>query len=102
SERLGLTREKLAQDSEKAEQPDVALVWDWPEDVRRNKQLTGQTEKDILVENRSSQHIYNVQIEPVKLKQELTFDLINEIPPGKQHRTVARWDGRSSTQTNYI
>jgi len=63
--------------------PDVALVWDWPDEVKRNGGVLGMArEKDILIHNRSDQYVYNVQVESVKLHQELSFDLINEIAPG--------------------
>jgi len=82
------------------QQPDVALVWDWSEDQKKIK--ASDTEKIILIENRSDRYIYNVQIEPVKLSQQLAFDLINEIAPGKQHAALGRWNGKSSGQTNYL
>ena len=82
------------------QQPDVSLVWDWSEDQKKFK--ASDTEKIILVENRSGRHIYNVQIEPVKLAQELAFDLINEIAPGKSHIARGRWDGKSSETANYV
>lgn len=85
-----------------ASEPDVALVWDWPEDQRKAKSLLGYTEKSILVHNRSGQYIYNVTIDPIKLERELTFDAINEIAPGKEHVALGRWNGKSSLTTNYI
>lgn len=86
----------------RTQQPDVAIIWDWPADEKMAKSLIGGTEKFILVENRSDRYVYNVQIDSVKLHQELVFDLINEIAPAKQHAALGRWDGRSSEQTNYI
>ncbi len=85
-----------------ADKPDVALVWDWQEDVRRNKSLLGYTEKLILIHNRSDRYIYNVKIAPIQLSQTLAFDLINEIPPGAEHVAIGRWNGRSSAFTNYV
>jgi hypothetical protein len=76
---------------------------DWPDDVKRNLGLLGkQKEKDILIHNRSGQYIYNVQIEPIKLVQELTFDLINEIAPSEKHLALGRWNGKSSLTTEYL
>jgi hypothetical protein len=83
-------------------QPDVALIWDWPEDQKKAKDLLGDTEKSILVHNRSDQYVYNIQIEPIQLGQGLTFDLINEIEVGGEHLALGRWDDKSSLHTNYI
>jgi hypothetical protein len=83
------------------EQPDVALVWDWPKDRRKRNTLLGGTEKSIIVHNRSTEYIYNVQIEPIKLNQELIFDPINEIGGRKERVASGRWNGRSSLTTNY-
>ena len=83
--------------------PDVALVWDWPDEVKRNGGVLGMArEKDILIHNRSDQYVYNVQVESVKLHQELSFDLINEIAPREQHRALGRWNGKSSLTTSYV
>jgi hypothetical protein len=86
----------------RTQQPDVALIWDWPEDVRKVNTLRGSKEKLIMVHNRSAQYVYNVQIAPVKLRQELSFDLINEIAPNGEHVALGKWNGRSSSQTNYL
>ena len=86
----------------RVQQPDVGLVWDWPENERSAKQPMGYSEKSILVQNRSDGYIYNIQIEPIHLKQELVFDLINEIAPQQQHVSRGRWDGKSTDQTHYI
>ena len=90
--------------SECIQQPDVALVWNWSEDQSNAKDLFGlsETDKSILVHNRSGQYIYNVQIEPIVLRQTLTFDTINEIAPGTQNLALGRWDNQSSLQTNYV
>ena len=76
--------------------PDVSLTWDLSEEKRNARLLDPEIEKDILIHNRSDKYVYNVQIHPVPLHQELVFDLINEIAPGKQHPTLGRWDGKSS------
>lgn len=91
---------KLLAERDRTQQPDVALVWDWSEDQKRIR--ASDIEKIILIENRSNQYIYNVQIEPVKLTQQLTFDLINEIAPRKQHAALGRWNGMSSAHNNYV
>lgn len=85
---------------DKAEQPDVALVWDWTDD---HKKLLDHTDvaKQILVHNRSGEWAYNVQIDPVRLADTMTFELINEIPPGEQHLALGRWSGRSSLTSGY-
>ena len=95
-------QDELQLERERIQQPDIALVWDWPEDQRKTKILTSGTEKSILIANRSDRCIYNVQIESVLLHQTLSFDLINEIKPNTEHVALARWNGRSSAQTNYI
>jgi len=86
---------------DKSEQPDLALVWDWPED---NRPLSGASDfsKSILVHNRSEKWIYNVEIHPIKLSQEMTFEMINEVEPQKQHLALARWGVKSSMTTQYI
>lgn len=95
-------RQARLDEAAQIQQPDVALVWGWPTDQTAASSLTGRTEKDILVENRSGTYLYNVQVEPVDLHQQLSFDLINEIAPGKQHLALGRWNGRSSIQTEYV
>ena len=88
---------------DKAEQPDVALVWDLQEDEKKlRKPMDTLYSKSILVHNRSDEWVYNVQIHPVKLDQEMTFEMINEIEPQKQHAALAHWDGRSSLLTDYV
>lgn len=102
----GLEQRIGSLDSElsKIKQPDVALVWDWgvSETERQIKQAHGYTEKDILIHNRSSQYIYNVQIQPIRLTPELVFDPINDVAPNGQHLARGRWDGRSTETKNYI
>lgn len=93
---------QLQQERDSAQQPDIALVWDWPEDQRQENALAGRTEKDILVHNRSNEWIYKVRVAPISLAQEMTFDEINEIAPKTQHLALARWDGRASLTTNYV
>src|SRR5882672_3643983 len=83
-------------------QPDVSLIWDWPEAERAQKRAAGLTEKHILLHNRSNEYVYNIRIQPIRLSQELVFDEINEIAPRQQYPVLARWDGRSSQTTNYI
>jgi hypothetical protein len=94
-EDLDSIRAELRVERDHIQQPDVALVWDWPEDQRK-------AEKLMIVHNRSDQYVYNIKIAPIKLSQEMTFNDISEIGPGSQHLTVARWDGRSSVTTNYV
>src|SRR5438045_3391486 len=65
SERHEALRGELSLERDKAEQPDVALVWEWLESERLVNAMANRTEKPILVENRSDKHVYNVQIEPV-------------------------------------
>jgi hypothetical protein len=101
-EKLYASERELANERNRITQPDVGLMWDWPASERETKSLMGYTEKLIIVENRSDGFIYNVQIESIKLYQELSFDLINEIAPKKEHVALGRWNGRSSVQTNYI
>lgn len=95
-------KDQLREEHERSVQPDVALVWDWTDDEKPHKDLMGQTEKHILIQNRSDHHIYNVQVETIKLPCELRFDLINEIGPHAQEKALGRWDGRSSLITNYV
>jgi hypothetical protein len=86
---------------DQAEQPEVALVWDWDGD---EKELLSRTvsSKSIVVHNRSAEWVYNVQVHPIKLEQEMTFDLINEIGPDREHPALARWGEKSSLTTEYI
>jgi hypothetical protein len=89
---------ELEREKNRALQPDVALVWCWQTD----RLARSVTEKVIGVENRSDKFVYNVQIAPVCLHQEMTFDRINEIQPHSMHLALARWNGRSSVSTNYV
>jgi hypothetical protein len=101
-EQLEASEKKLAEERDRADQPDVTLVLDWTEDQKQTHSLMGRTEKNIFVHNRSAQFVYNVQIEPIKLSQEMTFDLINEIPSADKHLVLARWNGKSSLTTEYV
>ncbi len=95
-------KDQLRKENERSVQPDVALVWDWTDEEKPHQQLMGRTEKHILIQNRSNDHIYNVQIETINLPCELRFDLINDIAPQAKEKALGRWDGRSSLMTNYI
>jgi hypothetical protein len=101
---LDSTEAELRKGRDSLQQPDVALVWDWTEDQRRGKELLGlsETDKVILIHNRSADYIYNVNTQPIKLAGEMKFDDINEVGPGEKHPLRARWDGRSSETTNYV
>jgi|SRR5581483_1774965 len=93
---------ELATERDHINQPDVALVWEWPEEQRMMRALYRDTEKDIIVHNRSNEFVYNVKIETVDLRKCLIFDPISSIGPNIQHKAVARWENnKSSTQTNY-
>ena len=86
---------------DKSLQPDLALRWELlPEEIHFG--TFQQSEKHILVHNRSEEYVYNVQIAPVSLGNGLAFDLIPEIPPGVQEIVVGRWGDHSSLTTNYI
>lgn len=107
-EQLHLTEEKLyaserelAAERDRASQPDIGLLWDWPEGERLRRGLMGDTEKEILVHNRSNEFVYNVQIETVPLRNGLSFDPIREIGPNTQYEAVGRWNDKSSVHTNY-
>jgi hypothetical protein len=84
---------------DQAEQPEVGLVWDWSED---EKKLLSRSEfsKGIFVHNRSDVWIHKIEIHPIKLAQEMTFDPINEIAPHDKHAALARWDDKSSITTS--
>jgi hypothetical protein len=84
------------------QQPDVALKWEFPKDVRKINNLMGRTEKDIIIHNRSNEYVYNVRISTIELGAHMVFDLITELAPDKEHVAVARWDGKSTQQTQYI
>ena len=71
-------------------------------DEKRLQDMVQRTEKHILVQNRSNEYIYNVQVSPISLGTGLAFDPIAEIPPDGQQLAVGRWDGRSRNTTNYI
>ena len=74
-----------------ADVPDVALIWDWTEDQKKAGNLLGRTEKSILVDNRSSEYVYNVRVEPVHLQNDLVFDVIPEIAPHSLSAATGRW-----------
>lgn len=107
-EQLSLTEEQLyeaktqlANERDRTSQPDLALVWDWSEDQRKMRELGGQTEKDILVHNRSNQFVYNIQIQTVPLRHDLVFDPISDIGPNMQCKSIGRWNDKSSLTSNY-
>jgi len=85
------------------EQPDLALKWEFPKDVRKVNNFMGRTEKDIIVHNRSDEYIYNIQISPIPLGSQMVFDPITELAPGDEYIAIARWDGKSTVNgTQYI
>jgi hypothetical protein len=87
-----------------AEQPDVALVWDWTLDQKKLSALRNDyMSKVILVHNRSDEWVYNVRISPIALAEQMTFDVITEIKPGNEVPAFGRWGNNKNTQTtNYI
>lgn len=88
---------KTRQESD-PQQPDVALMWEFPKDVRKVNNFMGRTEKDIVVHNRSNEYVYNIQIKPIMLGSNLVFDQITELAPGEGYIAIARWDGRSTAE----
>ena len=87
-----------------ADQPDVALVWDWTPDQRKASSLRDSyMSKVILVHNRSNEWVYNVQISLIELAEKMTFDVITEVKPGDEVPALGRWgNGKSTIDTNYI
>ena len=72
---------------------DVAFVWDWHDVLKNNPGFLGAAEsnKDIIIDNRSDRYIYNVQIRPIELAEKLTFDKIPEIKPRERAIPLPRW-----------
>ena len=107
SRKLETCKTELQNETDKIQQPDVALVWDWTDEVKAHNQLFGRTEKDIIVHNRSNEYVYRVQIDPVRLMSALEFDLIPCIAPSEKHIAVGRWmsaahrEMTSSSRTDY-
>jgi hypothetical protein len=85
------------------EQPDVALVWDWTQDqIKLEKAYPlSESEKNILVHNRSTHYIYKVTIDSIPLDPKLRFDPINEAAPNALHVAIARWNRESTVRTKY-
>ncbi|HEY5176500.1 MAG TPA: hypothetical protein VII95_13135 [Terriglobales bacterium] len=81
---------------ERLTQPDVALVWDLTKDATKVKSWFG---KSIIVHNRGDQYVYNVRIDPIPLRNPLTFDVINEIAPKSEEPAVGRWNAGSETRS---
>jgi hypothetical protein len=75
-------------------QPDVALEWEYIRDEGRIQELMGKPEKHIVVHNRSGDYIYNVQIEPVQLDDE-----VNSIWLEKLALTPKRWSWGAGIKT---
>lgn len=100
-------KRELQNERDKTQQPDIALGWDWSDEVKAHNQLMGRTEKDIIVHNRSNQYVYRVQINPIRLMGSLEFDFIPCIAPGEKHVAVGRWmsaaysEMTSSSRTDY-
>jgi hypothetical protein len=86
-------KEALRQERERAQQPDVAIVWDWTNEEKGMLLFLGSKKKSILVDNRSDQHVYRVNVQPIPVPQHcpMNFDEINEIAPRSQCVVVGRW-----------
>jgi hypothetical protein len=97
----------LQKEGELAQLPDMALVWDWTNEEKGMRSFLGSKEKSILVDNRSDQHIYRVNVQPIPVPQHcpMNFDEINEIAPRFQCVAVGRWavgsEVRSTTTDGY-
>jgi hypothetical protein len=92
---------KLQKERDLAHQPDVVLAWGWTEEQIRTRSMTSGWDKYILVDNRSDEHVYNVQIESISLLRGLAFDPIPEIGPRATCLAIARWDGGSIPSKQY-
>jgi hypothetical protein len=90
----------LKHERDLVQQPDISLEWAWTED--QAKLLSRGDEKNIVVHNRSSEYVYNVQIDPIPLFRGFVFDEITEIAPGEKRLAVARWNGKSTQNSRYI
>lgn len=98
---------KLEQD--KLLQPEVGLVWAFPERYGGSVGVLERgSEKFIVVHNRSSEYIHNIQVQPIILDSRVEFDFIPVIAPSKTAEAVGRWDSKgspgqknSSLTTNY-
>lgn len=84
------------------EQPDVALVWESTDDQTRALKFTGDLDKTIAIHNRSERYVYNVQIAPLLLAQEIVFESIKEIGPNDKKFALGRWEGMSTLLHSYI
>jgi hypothetical protein len=100
--RMDAIKADLKAETEKSRQPDVALMWEWLPNEKALNDANERTEKRILIHNRSSEYVYNVQLSPIPLGSGLVFDPIPEIEPNQQHLTVGRWDDCSSDTTKYV
>ena len=87
---------ELQAEREKLLQPEVGLVWGWPERYRNNmEQFERGSERFILVHNRSTDYMHNIQVQPIVLESRVEFDLIPEIAPSKTAEAVGRWDSKT-------
>ena len=101
---------ELGRERERLLQPEVGLVWGWPERYRNNmEQFERGSEKFILVHNRSTDYIHNIQVQPIVMDTRVEFDFIPEIAPSKMEEAIGRWDSKtnpgqknSSLTTNYV
>jgi hypothetical protein len=102
--------EDIATERSKTLQPELGLVWGWPERYRNNmQQFERGSERFILVHNRSTDYMHNIQVQPIVLESRVEFDLIPEIAPSMTAEAVGRWDSRnnpgqknSSFTTNFV
>jgi hypothetical protein len=85
--------------SDAAEQPDVALVWDWGVDEKKVSSWMGSKGKSILVDNRTDRTISRVQVDSEPLRYPIRFDEINEILPKTSRVAVGRWDVEQQSQS---
>ena len=93
-------RESLRQEREQAQQPDVALVWDWTDEEKSALSFIGNKEKSIIVDNRSDYTISSVQLDSTPVRYPIYFDAINEIRRQTSVVAVGRWEvGRQNQST---
>ena len=97
-------KEALRQEQERAQQPDVALVWDWTDEEKGTLSFLGSKEKSILINNRSDYTISRIRVDTEALRCPIRFDEINEILPRTSRVAVGRWEvpmlnGRKESQS---
>lgn len=84
---------------DQAERPDLALVWDASPEAKTVASRNWESAKVFVMHNRSSEWIHNAEVHPIGLADEMTFDKVNEIGPNEKIHVVARWNGKSSIDT---